>query len=590
MEIRYLDKKKPMRLPLHSAAAALLAFLLFPTASFSQELPKGFAPGERSMMEQYLNSRTRGTGIITPPASKVRTMAEWEEVQALTITWTSYPSILKEIVRYAREECKVYIICSDSNSVKTTLTNSNIPLSNVYYIEAPFNSIWIRDYGQNSVYTNDVDSLLLVDWKYNRPRPDDDLAPGIMAGALGIPLYETTTAPYEVIHTGGNFMSDGFGTGFSSELILDENPMKTEAQIDTIMKKFMGITRYIKMPVLPYDGIHHIDMHMKLLDEETILMGQYPQGVSDGPQIEANLQYLIANHNSVFGTPYKVVRIPMPPDASGYYPSGGGDYATYANAVFVNKTVILPLFYQQYDSTALRIWREALPGYRVVGINCNSIIQLSGAIHCITNSVGTIDPLLISHQELLNTADTVNPFTVNATILHRSGIANATLYYTTDTAQGYASLPMALTDPANDQWTGIIPAQPAGKTVYYYVHAQAVSGKQQVRPMPAPKGFWKFSVLSTVGIEEKKAQFGILPAYPNPSRGITCIPVSLPSSSLGKIALYDMLGHEVEVIFEGEMAQGEKNYFINTSNITPGAYMIVVRTGEGMRTHKLMVR
>ena len=38
------------------------------------------------------------------------------------------------------------------------------------------------------------------------------------------------------------------------------------------MKKFMGIERYIKMETLPYDEIHHIDMHMKLLDEETILM------------------------------------------------------------------------------------------------------------------------------------------------------------------------------------------------------------------------------------------------------------------------------------------------------------------------------
>ena len=38
----------------------------------------------------------------------------------------------------------------------------------------------------------------------------------------------------------------------------------------------MGIQTYILMETLPYDGIHHIDMHMKLLDEETILMAEYP--------------------------------------------------------------------------------------------------------------------------------------------------------------------------------------------------------------------------------------------------------------------------------------------------------------------------
>ena len=55
------------------------------------------------------------------------------------------------------------------------------------------------------------------------------------------------------------------------------------------MNKFLGVDRYIKMNTLPYDQIHHIDMHMKLLDEETLLVGQYPPGIADGPQIEANL-------------------------------------------------------------------------------------------------------------------------------------------------------------------------------------------------------------------------------------------------------------------------------------------------------------
>ncbi|MFN8165148.1 MAG: agmatine deiminase family protein [Bacteroidia bacterium] len=107
------------------------------------------------------------------------------------------------------------------------------------------------------------------------------------------------------------------------------------------------------METLPYDDIHHIDMHIKLLDEETLLVGEYPQGIADGPQIEANLQYVLSNFNSVFGTPYKVIRIPMPPDASNSYPNVGGDYRTYTNSVFVNNTIILPTYSQQYDTTAI---------------------------------------------------------------------------------------------------------------------------------------------------------------------------------------------------------------------------------------------
>ena len=65
--------------------------------------------------------------------------------------------------------------------------------------------------------------------------------------------------------------------------------------------------------------------------------------------------------------------------------------------------MILPTYYEQYDTTAMRIWENALPGYNIVGIDCdsgNNIISQSGAIHCITHSVGVEDPLIISHLPL----------------------------------------------------------------------------------------------------------------------------------------------------------------------------------------------
>src|SRR5690606_20878737 len=114
---------------------------------------------------------------------------------------------------------------------------------------------------------------------------------------------------------GGNNFSDGMGTNFSSKLVLEENGINnmwgtsnhTEEGVDSIMRRFYGIDRYVKFDVLPYDGIHHIDMHMKLLNEETLLVGEYPEGVIDRDQIEANIQYLLVNFTTPFGTPYKVV-------------------------------------------------------------------------------------------------------------------------------------------------------------------------------------------------------------------------------------------------------------------------------------------
>lgn len=576
--------------------------------AFSQQnLPVGFAPGEEMLMNDYLLSRPAAvTGITTPPFSSVRSMAEWEEIQAITVTWTNYTATLTQLVKIIQEECNVIINCTDSNAVKNTLSGAGIPPGNIGFIQQPFNTIWIRDYGPLSVYTNEVDSLLLVDWIYNRPRPKDDTIPAGIAKYLNVPLYQTLVFPYNLMNTGGNFMSDGFGNAFASKLVLDENdgngsyslnyPNHTESEIDSIMKDFMGINRYIKMNTLPYDGIHHIDMHMKLLDEETLLVGEYPQGTADGPQIEANIQYVLSNFQSMFGTPYKIVRVVQPPDADGKYPSDGlpfnpGDYRNYANSVIANKKVIIPFFEEKYDTVALRIYRENMPGYDVVGVDCNQIIQASGALHCITHEIGVSDPLLISHQSLQNTTNTTVPYQVDAYINHKSGIASASLFYTNDTSLGFAQGPMGLTDPQKNTWTGFIVEMPAGTTIYYYIEATANSGKTRVRPLTAPAGFWKFQVESSSGTEELPLDIQLKPAFPNPAGAITCIPVISGSNQEATIKLYDILGKEVLKIFDGAMKQGENNFFFNAEPLAQGAYLLVLESEEEKKyVQKLMIK
>ena len=529
----------------------------------------------------------------------VRTIAEWEELQGLMITWKSYTSMLREIVRAARLETKVFLLYEAPDnvaSITSYLNAGGVDTTNVEFINTPLNSIWCRDFGPWSAYTNDVDTLITIDWIYNRPRPDDDAVPITIANVLGTPLYQTTTAPWDLVHTGGNFMCDGFGTGFSSNLILTDNSIAggfsvshTSAEIDTIMSHFMGINSYIKMTTLPYDAIHHIDMHMKLIDEETMVMGQYPAGIADGPQIEANLQYILTNYMSCYGTPYKVIRIPMPPDG-GAYPNTTGDYFTYTNSSFINKTLIVPTYNIPQDTTALRIYRDALPGYKVVGINSLSSIPSLGALHCITKELATSDPLLISHQALHNTTDTINSYTVTARMQHRTGIANAYIYYRTDTTQPYLSVPMTSLSSTINYWDGQIPAQAPGTTVYYYISADAVSGKHQVRPMPAPDGYWKFDVLLPTSIEESTSTPLMLAAYPNPSKGITCIPVYLPSSEKVYVELTDVNGRITSIIFQGVLKGGEQNIFVDTSNLPSGVYFIRIKTENFVQQQKLIVK
>jgi len=319
-----------------------------------------------------------------------------------------------------------------------------------------------------------------------------------------------------------------------------------------------------------------------------LLVGQYPPGTADGPQIEANLQYVLSNFNSVFGTPYKVIRIPMPPDAQSSYPDQNGDYRTYTNSVFVNKTVILPFYDQQYDTTAVRIYQEALPGYTITGIDCNSIIPSLGAIHCITKEVAAANPLLISHHPLHDTDNTTVPYYVEARIQHRSGIQQATLYYRTDTLLPYQTVTM--TNTAGFNWSASIPPQSAGTIIYYYVEAQSVSGKMQKRPMTAPNGYWKFKILLNTGLENlSDAKFKVEDAFPNPSHGLTCIPVSSNRSVHLKIILKNIFGETILIIFDGAN-NGDKKYFMNTSQLATGVYVLEFTADKERYSQKIIVR
>ncbi|GEQ84595.1 hypothetical protein ULMS_01030 [Patiriisocius marinistellae] len=495
--------------------------LLISNITFGQ-LPSYISEAEQGLVADFQFSTTRMT---PPPAVPVRAAAEWEEVEYLVVTWESnFQGILRQIVAAGVEECKVIITTQNQNNVANYLTSGGVDLTNVIFMDADWDSIWIRDYAGNTVYENEVGERGLTDWIYNRPRPNDNVVPEAHAALLGLPIYITNTGTNDLVNTGGNYMSDGLGNAFASELILEENEPgnpygvspKTEAQIDQIMGDYMGIQNYIKMTPMPFDVINHIDMHMKLLDEETLVLSSYPEGVADGPQINENIDYILDNFQTPFGTPYKIKRIPAPPSTSGAYPDSNGSYRTYTNALFLNKTILVPTYRENVDTPALALWQEMMPGYNIVGIDVDNpgenLISLVGAIHCITHTIGVADPLWIVHQPITESVENTT-ITIEASIKHNSGIANGTIFWREEGAVDFTQTMM--TNAGNDIWTADIPV--VANNVEYYISGTSNSGKSLARPIVAPEGFWTVQVgqLSTNNFLKN----AIAGPYPNPTNG-----------------------------------------------------------------------
>ena len=279
----------------------------------------------------------------------------------------------------------------------------------------------------------------------------------------------------------------------------------------------------------------------------------------------------------------------MPPDG-GAYPDSNGDYRTYANAIFLNKTILVPTYEEQFDIPALDIWREQMPGYNIQGINCNDMIWASGALHCITKLIGVNDPLHIVHNALEDT-EWKEQHDIAVTANHRSGINDVKLFYRAQGEEVYNELDM---NSAGDLWwTGAIPAYDSGTTVEYYVQANATSGKSLNRPMPAPEGYWSFDIIDEgvvgVGIEDFVDAFA-LPVFPNPSDGFTVIPVSSADYVDGSIDLLNINGQVLKNIFSGKLEAREKNYFFDVSDLAPGAYLVRTQYPTHNEVQKLMVK
>ena len=99
-------------MPLIKKVFICFAIAMLAMNAGAQILPVGMTEEEKAIMPYYQFPQTRSS-FTTPPSWTPRAMAEWEEIDVLLITWTSYTSVLRQIVDAAQEECLVLIACSD---------------------------------------------------------------------------------------------------------------------------------------------------------------------------------------------------------------------------------------------------------------------------------------------------------------------------------------------------------------------------------------------------------------------------------------------------------------------------------------------
>ncbi len=100
-------------------------------------------------------------------------------------------------------------------------------------------------------------------------------------------------------------------------------------------------------------------------------------------------------------------------------------------------------------------------------------------------------------------------------------------------------------------------------------------------------------VSNTTGIHqngsEVPASYNLSQNYPNPFNPSTKIDFNLPKSGNVKLAVYDMIGNEVAVITNGQLAAGNYTAEFNATKLASGVYFYKLITGEFTSTKRMIL-
>jgi len=450
----------------------LILFVLCISLTFSKELPIGLTAQELSEID-LIDSMTRETD---PPLGPVRNIAEFERMHGVLIR---YPlGISTSLIREMAEDVIVYCLVSSSlqNSAYNTMNNANVNMNNVEFIIGSTDSYWTRDYGPWWV-VDGYGEVGVVDFTYNRPRPNDNAAPQKVSNYLNTPYFST-----DVVHAGGNYMTDGYGISASSTLIYDENSMSNN-QIHQDMLDYYGIHTYhaIEDPNNTY--IDHIDCWGKFLSPQKVLIREVPTSHAQYDEIEEVVDYF-ENITNGYGEPWEIYRV--------YTPSN----QPYTNSTILNNKVLVPIMNSSWDEDALDVYEEALPGYEVIGFTGSW--ESTDALHCRTKGIPDLQMLQIFHNPIDNQLTAQDQYYVEAIIddLSNEGLVYEDLkvfWWTNEMDESQEILMNVCPWDIPDCYLAQIPSLSYDAEIKYYIQAVDNSGRLETLPMA---GYYNFQAVA----------------------------------------------------------------------------------------------
>ena len=531
--------------------------------------PYGLTAEEQLLKHTLTEKAARN--VTVAPLGPVSALAEFQPMMGVMI---AYPlGIPVNFVAQLSQVTQVKVLvnsASQQNTASSNFSQHGVNMSNVEFWIIPHDSYWTRDYGPWFIIDGN-DDVAVIDFTYNRPqREQDDASMQYVVQHLNMSMYAMP-----MIHTGGNYMVDGYGTAASTQLVIDENPSETVTSLRQMAQEYLGIDQYYFIDDPMHDYIYHIDCWGKYLGVDKVLVAQVPTSDYRYNDYEAAAA-VFANATTPWGNHYKVYRV--------YEPSSGWQATPYTNSLILNDHVYVPQTGSQWDDEAIAVYEEAMPGYTIVPVMqvSNTPWENTDALHCRTHELADKGMLYIKHYPLLGVQEIEDDALLTADIKALSGqslVTDSVLAYYRINHGAWQTV--SLTSVGGSGFEASISGLQDLDTVDYYLFAKDQSGRRECHPYIGAADPHQFIVnKNQSAIAELQTQTSIL-LYPNPAVDRLVI----NGENLSEVKVYNSVGQLVSTY---PLQDGTNT--VNCKDWPAAIYYLSIYTSNGEKISRKIVK
>lgn len=325
--------------------------------------------------------------------------AEWEPQAFVQLTWphkdtdwsddlddaySCFIEIAEAITRFQN----LLVVCSDAAIVSSQL--AHLDAGKIRIVKSATNDTWARDHGGITVF--EEDQPVIYDFQFNGwgkkfPAEKDNAITKRLFDE-GVFAHADYRDLNDFVFEGGGIESNGNGILLTtSECLLSKNRNEqfSKQEIETRLLDWFGAKKVLWLDsgyLAGDDTDSHIDTLARFVSENTILYVSPPAEEDEHYEALKKMEEELVHFRNLDGEPFELISLPFPPSV--FDEMGDRLPATYANFLFVNQAVLVPVYNLATDAEAIAIFAKTFPEKEIIAIDCSVLIKQHGSLHCVT--------------------------------------------------------------------------------------------------------------------------------------------------------------------------------------------------------------